>query len=81
MPNLAFELDQLKTANAHIAAAKRRIAALKLNIARERELGFDTEIAEAVLLAAERGLHVFRMHRRLIDDTIQGIESGALPRS
>jgi hypothetical protein len=79
MPNLAFELDQLDTADRHIREAEIRIPHMRATLQQERATGFGTEEAERALQAAQDSLEVFHEHRRLIIQTIADIRAGRLP--
>ncbi|MBC5765789.1 hypothetical protein [Ramlibacter albus] len=79
MPNLQWEMDQLRLADEHIATAERSIAELRSDIEKQQAHGGDSYLGERALHAALGALEEFRRHRELIVDTIQSIKDGRLP--
>jgi hypothetical protein len=78
LPTLAFELDQLRAADRHLAEAERRVAALAAQIKEQRRLGRDVSLSEDVLDALLQGLEVFQVHRDLIVRMVDDLRSGRL---
>jgi len=79
MPNLEFELEQLRVAERHIDEAAARIAHMRSTLQQERANGFAAVESERALRVAEESLETFHDHRRLIVQTIAQIRSGELP--
>ena len=69
------ERKHLAEANRHIAAAKRQIERQNKVIERLAQAGHETNIANALLQAMERGLDAFEQHRELIVKTIKTLEA------
>ena len=78
MPSLAFELDQLRRADAHIANAERTVTRMQERIARESASGADVGLAEATVHAILDSLAACWSHRALIVRNIEDLRSGEL---
>lgn len=79
MPDLAWEIEQLQLADAHIATAEHALVVVGLELARKLALGDDTSTTEETQRVMREGLAAFQKHRELIADTIEGIRKGELP--
>ena len=76
MPDLAYERLALQVADAHILAARLRIARMETAV---RSDGRSVDVAMEALAAVREGLLAMEGHRQLIFDTILDIETGRLP--
>ncbi|WP_427914992.1 hypothetical protein ACPWT1_08785 [Ramlibacter sp. MMS24-I3-19] len=79
MSRIAYERDQLRIADRHIAAAERRVLALDTHVEEQRRLGHDVSLAERVLLAMRQSLGVLLQHRELIARMVDDLRDGAVP--
>jgi len=79
VPNLAFEIEQLETANRHILTAEQNLVRMRERLAAVQKAGGDTALLERTLRAAESGLKAFQEHRGLIVRTIDDIRAGRIP--
>lgn len=79
MSSIAYERDQLRIADRHIAAAEQRVFALDIHLEAQRRLGLDVSVAERVLLAMRQSLAALLQHRELIARMVDDLCDGAVP--
>lgn len=79
MPNLEFELRQLRLADVHIRSTERAVEKLRGTIVHLHERGDETELLSRSLTAATDMLQTLYEHRGLIVQTIDDVRAGRLP--
>ena len=79
MPSLAFELEELCRADAHIANAEGTATRIQQRICRERESGADVRLAEATLHAILDSLDACWSHRAMVVRIIDDLRSASSP--
>ena len=76
MPDRAMESRHLAEAVRHIGQAEQAIARIEALIARGHALGSPTGEAESSLAVMRSVLATFNSHRKLIEQTIDEIDTG-----
>jgi hypothetical protein len=79
MPNLDYEIEQLRLANEHIEKAAKSVAGLQAALSQQDWSGSDTQLSQRTLAAAKDGFRAFVAHRDHIMSTIEQLRAGALP--
>ena len=79
MPNLEFELRQLRLADVHIRRTERAVQKLRGTLSHLHERGDETELLSRTLRAGTDMLQTLHEHRGLIVRTIDDVRAGRLP--